>query len=191
MISDYFLLSLKNLKKRGLRSWLTMLGIFLGIAAVVSLISLGSGLQQAITGQFSTLDADKLVVENIGTGFGPPGSTVVTKLTNKDLELVEETAGVKLAVKRYIRSARFEYNGVVQFNGVSSLPDQQEELQLVYDFFNAEILTGKLLKTEDRGAVLLGYHFLEHDFGKKLAPGKTVIIQGQKFEIAGILKKSS
>ena len=43
MIRDYFLMALGNLRHRGLRSWLTMLGIFIGIAAVVSLISLGAG----------------------------------------------------------------------------------------------------------------------------------------------------
>ena len=52
MLSDYFSLALKNVRKRGIRSWLTMLGIFLGIAAVVSLISLGQGLQTSISSQF-------------------------------------------------------------------------------------------------------------------------------------------
>ena len=74
MISDYFKLSLNNLKQRGLRSWLTMLGIFIGIAAVVSLISLGQGLQSAINEQFETLGADKITI-TAGSGFsGPPGS---------------------------------------------------------------------------------------------------------------------
>jgi len=58
MISDFFKLSLNSLRRRRLRSWLTMLGIFIGIAAVVSLISLGNGLQTAIIGQFATLGTD-------------------------------------------------------------------------------------------------------------------------------------
>ena len=37
MLGDYFSLSIKNLKHRGIRSWLTLLGIFIGIAAVVAL----------------------------------------------------------------------------------------------------------------------------------------------------------
>jgi len=43
MISDYFLLAFRNLKKRGARSWLTLIGIFIGVTAVVALISLGNG----------------------------------------------------------------------------------------------------------------------------------------------------
>ena len=52
MIKDYFVLALRNLTKRKLRSWLTMIGIFIGIAALVALVSLGEGLRGAILGQF-------------------------------------------------------------------------------------------------------------------------------------------
>ena len=55
MVADYFTLAIRNVRRRGLRSWLTMLGIFIGIAAVVSLISLGQGLQDAINEQFEIL----------------------------------------------------------------------------------------------------------------------------------------
>jgi len=41
MIADYFRLAFGRLRQRPKRTWLTMLGIFIGIAAVVSLISLG------------------------------------------------------------------------------------------------------------------------------------------------------
>ena len=55
MIKYFFLLALNNLRRRKLRSWLTIIGIFIGIAAVVSLISLGEGLQEAIDEQFNLL----------------------------------------------------------------------------------------------------------------------------------------
>lgn len=57
MIKDFFLLALQSLAHRKLRSWLTMIGIFVGIAAVVSLISLGQGLKEAIIGQFASIGA--------------------------------------------------------------------------------------------------------------------------------------
>ena len=68
MFKDFFLLALNNLQRRRLRSWLTMLGIFIGVAAVVSLISLGQGLQTAVTAQFASLSIDKLGIQNQGTG---------------------------------------------------------------------------------------------------------------------------
>ena len=51
MILDYIRFALSNFKARKMRSALTMIGIFIGIAAVVSLVALGQGLQEAITGQ--------------------------------------------------------------------------------------------------------------------------------------------
>ena len=43
MYRDYIRISIRSLRKRRLRSWLTMIGIFIGIAAIVSLIGLGTG----------------------------------------------------------------------------------------------------------------------------------------------------
>ena len=103
MLSDLFKLSLNNLRRRKLRSWLTMLGIFIGIAAVVALISLGNGLQTAVTGQFASLGTEFLTVQNAGTGFGPPGSTVVTKLNDHDIKIIERVRGVQEVIPRLIR----------------------------------------------------------------------------------------
>ena len=100
MLTDYISLALKNIRKRGIRSWLTMLGVFIGIAAVVSLISLGQGLESAITGQFNSLSTDTLTIQGADTGFSPPGSTSVRKMTESDLELIESTPGVKIAIPR-------------------------------------------------------------------------------------------
>src|SRR3989344_5164386 len=109
MISDYFSLVFKNLKHKGLRSWLTVLGVFIGIAAVVSLISLGNGLQEAVTGQFSSISADRLVITNAETVFGPPGSTAVKKLNNNDIKVIESVQGIKSVVPRILRVAKVEY----------------------------------------------------------------------------------
>ena len=136
MIIDYILLALKNLKKRGVRSWLTMLGIFLGIAAVVSLISLGQGLQTAITGQFGSLDADKLIVENTGTGFGPPGSTSVRKLTEDDVKIIESVSGVDFVIPRLIRVVKVEFNKLSRFSYIASIPENEEQINIINDALN-------------------------------------------------------
>lgn len=46
MILEYFKLAVKTLKYRKIRSWLTVLGIVIGIAAIVSLYTLGEGLEK-------------------------------------------------------------------------------------------------------------------------------------------------
>ena len=123
MLLDYLFLALENLKHRGLRSWLTMLGIFIGIAAVVSLISLGNGLETSITAQFDALSTDTLIVSNAETGFGPPGSTAVESLTEHDVRVLERVQGINIVVPRLIRVVKVEYNSILQFRYTGSIPE--------------------------------------------------------------------
>ena len=192
MLKDYFSLAFINIKHRGIRSWLTMLGIFIGIAAVVSLISLGQGLQHAITGQFSDLAPDRLIVQNAETGFGPPGSTAVKKLNENDVEIIESVNDVILVVPRLIRVVKVEYNDIGQFTYIGSLPPDQKKIDFIYESFNVESEQGKLLNSNGRGKVVLGNDFIAYDkFGKKIRAGSKITIQNKEFEVAGILKKTS
>src|SRR3989344_2460448 len=191
MLSDYILLALKNLKHRGLRSWLTMLGIFIGIAAVVSLISLGNALDMAITGQFGTLSSGILTIQNTGTGFGPPGSTAIKKLTEHDLKIIESTQGAKSVISRIIRIVEVEYNKISKFRYIGSMPLNQDEIKLINEELNVKPESGRLLTTADRGKVVLGNDFLDNSFEKKIRVGGNIKIQGENFEVIGILKKAS
>ena len=96
MIKDYFIVGIANLFHRKLRSWLTMIGIFIGIAAVVGLISLGQGMKEAIGNVFLNIGADKLIVQaKSGSSFsGPPGSSAASNLTTHDLDVVKRVNGV-------------------------------------------------------------------------------------------------
>ena len=66
MIQDSFNLALKNLRKRRLRSWLTMVGIIISVAIIFILISLSIGLQNAVTEQFEILGGDKFFIQPKG-----------------------------------------------------------------------------------------------------------------------------
>ncbi len=191
MIFDYLILALKSLKHRGLRTWLTLLGIFIGIAAVVSLISLGSGLQAAITGQFGGLSVDTLTISNAATAFGPPGSTSVKKLNEHDLDIVKSVDGIKLTVTRLIRIIKFEYNDNTEFIYIADIPEEKEEMDFVYQVANSKAEKGRVLTSSDHGKVLLGSDFLnEERFGKEITPGSKIKINGKEFEVVGIAEKT-
>ncbi len=191
MIWDYFKLAFGNLRHRGLRSWLTILGIFIGIAAVVALISLGNGLESAVVGQFGALDTDILTFQNSGTGFGPPGSTAIRKLTDNDVKIVESVQGVDEVISRLIRVVKMEFNKKANFNYIASLPEDQKKADLVIDTLHVNVQEGKMLKADDKGKVVLGNDFLGDSFGKKIKVGDNLIIQGESFEVIGFLEKAS
>jgi putative ABC transport system permease protein len=189
---DYFFLAFGNLKHRGLRSWLTILGVFIGIAAVVALITMGEGLRTAVTGQFSVLSADKLTIQNAGTGMGPPGSTVVTKLNNHDVELIKGVNGVEDVISRLIRVVKVQFNKNVNYDYLASLPSDEKQINLVYDSMNAKLDEGRLLKSSDEGKVVIGADIgKEEAFGKQIVVGNKITIQGKNFEVIGILKMAS
>ena len=192
MLSDYFLLALKNVRKRGIRSWLTMLGIFIGIAAVVSLISLGQGLETAITGQFGSLSTDTLTLSSAETGFGPPGATAVRKLTDHDLELVEQVPGVKLAIPRLVRITKVDYNEITQFRYLGSMPENKEQIDEIFNSAGLEIAQGRMLKPDEKGKIVIGDDFVSQDsFDKEIQLGSNLEILGKNYEVVGILKKTS
>lgn len=191
MIKDYFILAIKNLRHRGIRSWLTLLGIIIGVTAVVALISLGNGLQLAVSSQFGVSSTEVISIQASGVQYGPPGSGAVIPLNTKDVEAIEKLGNVKLAIGRNIRTVKFEYKDLVSFNYIASIPDGDYR-DFIYDALDTEILLGRFLKDGDVGKVFLGYNYYGTDKGwgiNKLIPGKSVLIQDKSFEVVGIVEK--
>jgi len=193
MISDFFKLSFKNLQNRKLRSWLTMLGIFVGIAAVVALISLSQGLQGAITQQFASMGTDKLVVQGAGSSFGPPGLGTVGKVTKDDVELIEKISGVENALGRILEPVKIEYNDIESYTFIVSSPEKDEDRKLAEEVFDIEYEYGRGLKSGDKYKVVIGYASAngeKNGFEKDISLSDNVKINGQDFEVIGIIKKT-
>jgi len=189
---DYLILAIDGLKKRKLRSWLTMIGIFIGIAAVVSLIGLGEGLRTAITGQFGFLGTDVLGVQAAGVEFGPPGSGAANPLTDDLAEKIARIPGVKGAFNRYIKTGMVEVRGITDIGMFWSMPEGEDRKEFER-MLNLKVDEGRLLREGDRYKVLVGYDVAheqaENTFGKELKVGDNIQIDGVKAEIVGIMEK--
>ncbi|MCX6015800.1 MAG: ABC transporter permease [Chloroflexales bacterium] len=81
--------SLDSLLANRLRTFLTMLGIIIGVASVVSLMTLGNGASEAITGQFSALGTNVLTIFNGRPNRGPGQSGNIAPLTMSDYKAIE------------------------------------------------------------------------------------------------------
>jgi|APSaa5957512622_1039677.scaffolds.fasta_scaffold15388_3 putative ABC transport system permease protein len=190
MFEDYFRLAFRNLRKRGVRSWLTLLGIFIGIMAVVSLISLGNGLQIAISSQFGLSSTELISVQAGGLSFGPPGGSVSDPLTIGDVEAIKKLSSVKQAVRRNLEPGQIEFNDKVIFGFATNVGDG-EDRDFLYDQLGSEAISGRLLEDGEYGKVLLGYNFYVDKVGleKEIRVGNKVLIEGKKFEVVGVLDK--
>ena len=188
-MKDHFFLAFNNLKRRKLRSWLTMIGIFIGIAAVVALISIGQGFQGAIEEQFENLGKDKIIIEPVG--LGPPGSSSSDSLILKtrDLEFIEDLKGVDWAIGYLVKTTqvKFKDQSEVSF-GIGMHP---EDLELNTDLQGIEIIDGRSLKDGDKFKVVLGYNHGQEGkiWDREIRVGEKIEIEGQEFKVVGILGK--
>jgi len=184
----YFSLAFNNLRRRKLRSWLTMIGIFIGIAAVVALISLGQGLQNYITGEFEKLGVDKIIIQP--KGMGAPGSTgsASLKLTSKDLKVIEDVRGVDWAIGYLIKQGQAKYKGETGIGYATGIT--QEGMELFEEIGSWEIIDGRILKDGDKYKTVVGYNHVYGDiWDRPLGIGNTIEIEGVEFKVVGVLAK--
>ena len=189
---DYLILALKNLKHRGIRSWLTLLGIFIGVTAVVALISLGNGLQMAVAAQFGVSTTEVITVQAGGiSGFAAPGAGVTNRLTEGDVRAIEGLPNVEVAIGRNIETFKVEYNDRLVINAGFGV-NEGDKRKFEYEILDFEAEKGRLLMDGDLGKVVLGYNYgLENGvgFGKAVSIGDKISVNGKNFQVIGILKK--
>jgi putative ABC transport system permease protein len=167
-----------------------LIGIFIGVTAVVSLISLGDGLKLAVTSQFGISSTEVISVQAGGLSFGPPGSGVVNPLTKKDVEDIRKLPSVDFSVARIIEQGDLEFEKKAVFGFATNIPDG-EERKFLYDSLELKAEQGRLLKDGDNDKVVLGNNFGENKvgLGKKVIPGDTVSIKKKSFEVIGVIEK--
>lgn len=191
MLKDYFSFAWSNLVHKKIRGWLTLLGILIGVSAVVSLIGLGDGLKAAVSAQFGISTTEVITIQAGGlSGQGPPGTSVVNPLTHKDLKSINNIPSVDFSVVRIIEQSKLVFNDVASFGLTLNIPDG-EQRKFSYDSFDFEPATGRLLKDGDIGKVNLGYNFgtLKSGFDKAIRVGNLIEIKGKNFEVIGIFEK--
>ncbi len=193
-VKDAFLLGMKNLVRRKLRSYLTMIGIFIGIATVVSLISLGQGLKDAVTAQVASLGSDKIIIQARSAGFAPPGFLTSTKITKDDLRTVRSVSGVYRAAGRMLKPATVTFNAKKEIHFIASLPDDIEGRNLVLETLQLKAEMGRILKSGDTYKVLIGPNFAVREnpsfFNKAISVGDRITIDAVSFEVVGIFEKT-
>ncbi|MEK6860071.1 MAG: ABC transporter permease [Nanoarchaeota archaeon] len=185
MIQDYFKLALGNLRKRKLRSSLTIVGIFIAIATIFVLISLSLGLDAAVKEQFKQLGSDKFFIMPRGQA-GAPGSGGAVELTTKDINIIKKVNGIKGVTYDIVGNAKIEFNDESKYFMIAGFP--LDTVDLLVESGGYKIDEGRFLKKTDVGKVMLGSRYKENFFKKPVGAGDKIIVNGKKFKVVGILK---
>jgi putative ABC transport system permease protein len=191
--NDIIRLSMNSLSHRGLRSWLTILGIVIGVAAVVAIISIGSGMQQTISTQLGGLGADIITVSPgfsraFGAGFGDRGERATTQnqnITNKDLQIIKSVSGVQFV--NGIISDRVDITYLAESTSVSV---KGVDPLAWTEMTTSELESGRYLTPGDGNVVLIGNRIANDMFKQPLMINTQISIEGKSFRIVGILEGS-
>ena len=187
-IGDLLRLSSGAIRGHPTRSVLSMLGIAIGVAAVVLLTSLGEGARRYIVAQFSQFGTNVLAINpgKVETG-GIPGAFGGTtrKLTIADSEALARLPVVQNVVPMAMGQARVEGDGrgrsVLIYGTTSALPE----------VFSFEIGQGSFLPPGDprRGGSLavLGPKLKRELFGEQNALGRFVRVAGARLRVIGVM----
>jgi len=187
MLQNYLMLILRNFSRRKLRGWLTILGILIGIASVVALISVAQGMQNSITEQFQKLGTNKLMImPGSGAMFG---AFAGQKLTEDDLEAVKKVEGVDIATEMFFRMGKIKFRDETKTAYVIGLPTD-ESLKIVEDMAGFSAEKGRQIKEGDKYKVTVGWRYWDSDFFKKKVSLRDKLeIEGKEFEVVGLIKK--
>jgi putative ABC transport system permease protein len=98
MLFSVFMLALHSVERNLLRSFLTILGIVIGVSAVITMVTLGNGATQAIQMQISSLGTNLLMVRPGQRGFGGGGGGGVPQFTEADADAILAQIGGVAAV---------------------------------------------------------------------------------------------
>jgi len=174
--------SIRNLRRAGTRTLLTLIGVIIGIAAIVSLLSIGQGLNVAVEKQF----------ENLGTNtiFVIPGASSMgyspVKLTDNDISRIEAIRGVESAVPVYVSAAIMEYNG--QKINVQVHSADGEKASIFENTGFLDVSEGRTLTKNDSSGIMIGDKIAKTYFDKEINIRKIVSINGEPFTVVGIMK---
>jgi len=189
MFRDNFNLAYKNIKERMSRSILTLLGIAIGIMAIISLMGIGEGMNVAVEGELSSL-SDTIIV-NVGEGFsifsGGQLEDTGEYLTERDITDLERIPGVKEVNTQLTGMASLSFNGDGNSVFVSVTGMNIESMNLQYGI--ADLAEGNLLNLGDQSKILIGYDVAHDYFDNDISVGSRVKINGKKFFVNGIFSQ--
>jgi len=185
MLYDYFLLAINNIFHRKLRSWLTIIGIIIGVAAIISLITISRGLENTIKEQFESFGANRILVS--AKGFQGPG-TASQGLTTKDVDTVKKISGLKYVVPALFRQTEVNHGKETSFTLVGSIP--AEDYEKVFGDSGIKVQKGRIIRNNDKFTAVIGARAAREMFSKELGLGNKITINKHDFKIIGIWEET-
>ena len=184
--TESFLTSLDSLMANKMRSVLTMLGVIIGVAAVIALMAIGNGVRDSITSEVQSFGSNLLT---ISTDFD--NSNGQQTLSMSDVEAISNPINAP-AINRVAAATSGQqevvFNGLLESETVTGVTANYFGVNNLTDFTAGDGLTDNDVVTSARVAVI-GSTVTADLFGETYPVGKSVKINGVSYEVVGVLKE--
>jgi len=190
-LPDMVAYAIRSLHIRSLRSWLTILGIIVGITSMVLLVGMVQGLKNDVEDQLQAFGPRTIIITptDVTKAAAYGGTTMAPtagKLYETDYERVRRVAAIDTITKVIMGRMNAEYKDEAISASVYGI--DADKYQSTSE--TLEIDTGRFISANERGAVVFGSDIAENGFKKKVELGSVIKLSGKQFRVVGILKKS-
>ncbi len=187
-------ITIQNFLSAKMRTFLTILGIVIGVGAVMVVMSVGTSAQNMILDQIRTVGSNLIVVlPGAQAEDGPPAKLlgiVVTTFTNDDLEALRKPSNVPHVT---YASGYVSGNDVVQYRSYSKSITYQGVSADMINVEGGSIDYGRFIDVSDEESlartVVLGAKIKDDIFGNEDPIGKKIKIGSQTFRVVGVMEK--
>lgn len=188
-LKTIFAIAIRAIRANKMRSILTSLGIIIGVAAVIVMLSVGNGAQISIQNEMKTMGSNLIIIRSgVATSSGARGgggSQPTMKKGDGDA-IQEKIDAIKLAAPQLDEAAQLVYgnaNWSTVVSGTDNRFFQIKEWDLAYGKFFSE----SDIKTAAKVAIL-GQTVVNELFGDVDPLGKNIRVKGIPFKIVGVLQ---
>lgn len=179
-----------------LRSWLTIIGIVIGVGAVVGIISLGDAMEASVQSRLADMDLTSITISpgyskaqshmpgRGDNGWGGRGTTTDAQLTDHDINALRGIKDITYVTGEISGREDISYNGenaTLSINGV----DPQ-----VWRYMNSlDVESGRLLEPADKNVAVIGSGVASGIYKKDIGVNQVITINGKSVRVVGILKE--
>jgi putative ABC transport system permease protein len=196
--SSYLKMALNMLLHSKLRSWLTIIGIVIGVGAVVGILSLGDAMEEQVQSRLAKMDLTKVTISPGYTkatsnmhGLGGGGfrdrttTTSDVELTKDDIAALQGIEGIQYISGQISGREDVNYAGQNASLSITGVDPQ------VWRYMSTlETQSGRLLEPADKNVAVIGSGVASGVFDQDIGINQVITINGKSVRVVGILKES-
>ncbi len=187
-LKTIFLIALRAIKANKMRSILTSLGIIIGVAAVIVMLSVGNGAQISIQNEMKTMGSNLIIVRSgVATSSGARGghgSQPTMKKSDGDA-IQDKISAIRLAAPVLDETAQIVYGNANWSTGITGTDSRMFEIK-EWKLSYGRMFSETDVKNASKVAIL-GQTVVNELFGDVDPLGKTIRIKGVPFQVIGVL----